>query len=267
VSDFSIHPDHPTGAVFAFAADDPVTALPVLTAVLRGTLLAPPDEVTRRRHLAAMVAAHAETRPTALAHHEPVRPTLARRGRRRPLVAAGVAGAVLLGSAGLAAAGQLPAPVQSRLAAAARIVGLTLPVPVPDRPPTDPSGPSGPAAAVPAAPQILTGEPVAPAPTAPPAAEVPIPTAPGHDGSAPGQSGNTPGQSGNTPGQSGSAPGQSGSAPVQSGNTPGQSGNTPAPSGNPSITAPGRVDDGPAALPGGAIGSGKDAASGNGKKG
>jgi hypothetical protein len=58
-------------------------------------------------------------------------PKAGRRSRR--LVVAGIVAGAVLGSAGLAAAGTLPAPVQSRLAAAARLVGVTVPEPGEDR--------------------------------------------------------------------------------------------------------------------------------------
>gem|GEM_PF-3333490 len=94
-----------------------------IAADLRAAFLVEPDPVMAERHVAAMVAAsEARRAPSAI--------SLATHRSRKALVAAGVAGAVLLGSAGVAAAsGNLPGPLQRAVASACRPVGIDLPVP------------------------------------------------------------------------------------------------------------------------------------------
>jgi len=94
-----------------------------IAADLRAAFLVEPDPVTTDRHVAAMVAAsEARRAPSVIA--------LATHRSRKALVAAGVAGVVLLGSAGVAAAsGNLPDPLQRAVASACRPVGIVLPVP------------------------------------------------------------------------------------------------------------------------------------------
>ena len=113
-----------------------------LASALRRRYLQDPLPETERRHLATMLAAHPR-----------------RRRRRRHLAVAATVGAVtLMGGATLAAAGELPAPVQARVAALAERVHISLPEPPPPGPPvTGPPGPApgpgpGPASTTPAGP-------------------------------------------------------------------------------------------------------------------
>jgi hypothetical protein len=154
------------------------------------------------------------------------RPASHRLQRRRALGAVTAAVSVLGIGGVAAAAGGLPAPIQSFVSDSLSHVGVSVP--------------------------STEDEPSSPDPGATDSIVVfaldRSENAPGQGGNTPGQSGNTPGQSGNTPGQSGSEPpGQSGNTPGQSGNTPGQSGNTPGQSGSEppghSGVAPGQSGD------------------------
>ena len=107
-----------------------------IAADLRAAFLVDPDPTLTERHVAAMVAARrARLAPPAI--------SLATHRTRKALVAAGLAGAVVLGSAGVAAAaGGLPDGLQRAVASAIRPVGIHLPVPAerkddnPDEPTT-----------------------------------------------------------------------------------------------------------------------------------
>ncbi len=105
-----------------------------IVADLRAAFLIEPDPDTARRHVAAMVAAReARQAPSVL--------SLAAHRSRKALVAAGLAGAVVLGSAGVAAAsGSLPDSLQRVVASVGRPVGIHLPVPAAAPPtPTQPT--------------------------------------------------------------------------------------------------------------------------------
>ena len=94
-----------------------------IAADLRAAFLVDPDPTLTERHVAAMVAARR-------AHLAPPAISLATHRTRKALVAAGLAGAVVLGSAGVAAAaGGLPDGLQRAVASAIRPVGIHLPVP------------------------------------------------------------------------------------------------------------------------------------------
>jgi hypothetical protein len=80
-----------------------------LTVALRERYLEPPSRDTERRHLAAMAA------------------VLNRRRRRRRAVVAAAGAASMLGGATLAAAGELPDPVQTRVAEIVGHVNISLP--------------------------------------------------------------------------------------------------------------------------------------------
>ena len=89
---------------------------------LRAAFLIEPDPATAQRHVAAMGAARQAGRTRSAI-------SLSAYRSRKGLIAAGLAGAVVLGSAGAAAAGTLPDPLQRAVASACRPVGINLPVP------------------------------------------------------------------------------------------------------------------------------------------
>jgi hypothetical protein len=160
--------------------DDDTTTDPewaALVGVLRRTYLQDPAPEVAARHLAAMAEA---TRP--------------RRRRRRLVVAAAAAGAVsLAGGATLAAAGELPAPLQTQVAGLAGRVHISLPSPpVNDPPEPEPApGPSpgkGGAPTTPARPPS-TGASTGGGRPAPPDARSPAPP----DRGAPGPKSPNPG--------------------------------------------------------------------------
>ena len=144
-------------------------------------------------------------------------------GWRRRLVAligsvgiVGWTGAVAAGaSAGLAATGNLPDPIQQVVADV--LEGVNIEVPAPDEEPVDDD---------PVGVDLVEEDPVpaVPAPDADDSVSPDSGDAPGNSGDAPGNSGSAPGNSGDAPGNSGSAPGNSGDAPGNSGSAPGNSG-------------------------------------------
>jgi hypothetical protein len=183
--------------------EDPHELGPVYDELRAAFLVAPPDHVADA-HLEAMFAAlgaaeaaRAPTRVTALA------------GRRKWIASAAALGALTL-TGGLAAAGELPAPLQSRVSAVVSNIGIHVP-----------DGDERDAPVVPDDPR--------PGPTAPGGASNGHPQndgngqsedAPGHGGVAPGQSEDAPGQGGVAPGKSEDAPGHTDS--TNPGNGPGE---------------------------------------------
>jgi len=184
------------------ADDDAAAMLAPVVAELRECFLVTPSAEVAQRHLDAMFAAItvAERPDDAAAGH-----VVAMRARRRWIAGAAAAGALALTS-GLAAAGELPAPLQQRVSGVVANVGIHVPtgVDVPqspdgEHPVDDPAGTNG-------NPQNDgNGQ---------------SEDAPGHGGDAPGQSEDAPGQGGDSPGQSENAPGKGGSDPGNSGNAP-----------------------------------------------
>ncbi len=118
-----------TGQVPA-GADPAVTDAAAVVAGLRQSLLVEPPPSVADRHLAAMLAAR-PVAPSPLAPAE-VRPSLRTRVLRWAAVA-GIAGGVTL-SGGLAAAGNLPGPLQDRVSGAAGWLGIDLPRSSPPEP-------------------------------------------------------------------------------------------------------------------------------------
>ena len=173
------------------------------------------DRARETEVVEAMVAAMVVTPIDA------ARPSSRRLHRRRALIAVTAAVSVLGVGGVAAAAGGLPAPIQSFVSDSLSHVGVSVP--------------------------SADDEPLPPEPEA---TDGPRVEASDRSDEAPGQTETTPGQSGATPGQSGATPGQSGSEPPgQSGNTPGQSGATPGqsrnePPGQLGLT-PGQSDDAP----------------------
>lgn len=167
-----------------------VSDLAPVTGVLRSHYLQPPSDELAERHLARMMAAVTADGVIDLDTID-LRPP--RRVRRA--VVASLVGASVLSISGLAAAGVLPAPVQSRVAAMVQPLGLQLPGGV------DAPGQSE--------------------------------DAPGHGGDSPGQSEDAPGRGGENPGNSEQAPGQGGENPGKSDQAPGQGGQNPGNPGAP----------------------------------
>ncbi len=98
-----------------------------IAADLRAAFLVEPDADVTERHVAAMVAARR-------AHLAPPVASLVGYRTRKAVMAAGLAGAVVLGSAGVAAAaGGLPDPLQRAAASIVRPVGIHLPEPAEHR--------------------------------------------------------------------------------------------------------------------------------------
>ncbi|MEZ5144053.1 MAG: hypothetical protein R2726_16265 [Acidimicrobiales bacterium] len=208
--------------------DLPEDLTPELLDDLRVAFVRAPAPDVEAVHLAAMRAA-ATSRIVRL---------------RRRLLAPAIAGsAVLFGTAGLAAAGALPAPAQNAVASIVSPFGIELPRK--DDPPPPPPTTAAPTTAPGATAPGRGGENPGAADEAPGRQDDPgaSDAAPGLGGvnpgigggeppgqvADPGNSANAPGQVGN-PGNSGNAPGQVGS-PGNSGNAPGQVG-SPGNSGN-----------------------------------
>ncbi|HEY5154857.1 MAG TPA: hypothetical protein VIJ47_08995 [Acidimicrobiales bacterium] len=94
-----------------------------IAADLRAAFLVEPDPATAERHIAAMVAAREAIRAPSVI-------SLAGHRSRKAIAAAGLVGAVVLGSAGVAAAsGGLPDPIQRVVASVGRPIGIHLPTP------------------------------------------------------------------------------------------------------------------------------------------
>ena len=116
----------------------------------------------------------------------------------------GWTGAVAAGaSAGLAATGNLPDPIQQVVADV--LEGVNIEVPAPDEEPVEDD---------PVDVDLVEED------------SVPAVPAPDTDDSVNPSSGDSPGNSGDAPGNSGSAPGNSGDSPGNSGSAPGNSGNS-----------------------------------------
>ena len=143
------------------------------------------DRAREAEVVEAMMAAMVVTPITA------ARPSPRGRQRRRVLVAVTAAVSVLGIGGVAAAAGGLPAPIQSFVSDSLSHVGVSVP--------------------------SAEDEPAPPEPEAPD--DTGIRASDQSDG-APGQSGSAPGQSGETPGQSGDAPGQSDDGHGQADNKP-----------------------------------------------
>lgn len=184
-----------------------------VVADLKVAFLVPPDELTTRRHLAALAAAGSDHESSA---------TRSRRSRRRRiLVPIGVTGGLILATSGLAAADVLPAPVQRAVAAVAAPFGIDLhATEAPEGGPTQPdSNESDDGDVTPAGPTSTDGPAADESNPTPPVN--PSQDAPGHGGTNPGKSDQAPGQQ-KDPGQSGSAPGHGGPNPGKSDQAPGR---------------------------------------------
>ncbi|MFN8041636.1 MAG: hypothetical protein U0Q07_20640 [Acidimicrobiales bacterium] len=183
---------------------DLAESVDAVAADLRQAFLVDPDPAVAQDHLAAMAAVALDRGSLA--------PTDGRSGRKA-VAAAVVAGAVLLGTAGLAAAGALPAPVQNAAHRLVAPIGIDLPTTA------DGDGPA------------TTST------TVPPTGGGPTGAAPGASGAAPGPEGTNLGVGGGEPpglvanggtvptdpGASGAAPGQGGVNPgIGGGEAPGQ---------------------------------------------
>ena len=234
---------------------DPELAIPTelggVVADLKDAFLVPPDELTTRRHLAALAEARDDIEAASS------RSRRARR-RRRILVPIGVSGGLILATSGLAAAGELPAPIQHAVAAVAAPFGIDLPeTDAPSAPQGTPGTEDDPSTAVTSTPAAPSGGPDAdtssPSPGAdtarsapgqvgtdpPPSDRAPEQSTgpgksdqvPGHGGTNPGKSGQAPGHGGTDPGKSGQAPGHGGTNPGKSGQAPGHGGTNPGKSG------------------------------------
>jgi hypothetical protein len=226
---------------------------------VRTGLVDAPDELTARRHLAAM-------RETSGRNVRLRRPPRVARGRSlRTAAASLVTAATVLGGVGVAAANSaLPGPVQHAVAGAAHVVGLDVPTGSSgshhhdgssDHRPSHPAGSTGergsgaglpgqggsqpvtrghePGGPDPAA--NTPRDPATPPPSAPPVSH---PTSPGNGGTPPGQATgpSNPGDDGTPPGQANppANPGIGATPPGQDTNTttPGRSGTAPGQPGD-----------------------------------
>jgi hypothetical protein len=198
---------------------------------LRTVFVRDPQPETAAQHVAAMVS-------VSLAPVVPLR-----RRRKRAAVVGAVALVGVMASGGLAAAGVLPAPLQSGVAHLVRPIGIDLPDsgshagqegsgdPAPDRGQTDraPGQQDDPSPSTSTEAPGQSGD--TPSPSTP---------APGQSGDTPSPSTPAPDQSGDTPSPSTPAPGQSGASSSRSDTAPGQTG---AGGNNKPTVPPGQVDN------------------------
>jgi hypothetical protein len=216
------------------APDDAPPGYAAVAEILRScTQLPPADLVRERTTIVAMtqrIRSHRPANPPALGR------VAVRRPVRLKLIGVGV-GAMLVGTSGLAFAGELPAPAQRIAHTVFASIGVDIPVPEYPASTDDPVESRLP---------ISSGSP-----TAKGLAKNHVGRAGAHGaivsseasdgrsraGQPHGQWGQPPGQSGQPPGQSGQPPGQSGQPPGQSGQPPGQSGQ---PHGQSDATHPAR---------------------------
>ena len=186
---------------------------------LRTVVVTEPDERVAARHLWAML----DRRRVDAAVAAPVVDLRRHRGRRA-VAAATLTGVMMASGLGLAAAGQLPAPLQRVAAAAAWPFGLRLD---PQRPPAHRRSPPPPDQSANSSETTTSGAP-GPSQTPTPQVSGSSAGAGGQTGTGGGRSATAPGQTGTDQGRSATAPGHSDSTNNKPGVPPGQTGQLPA---------------------------------------